>query len=55
MPAGTEPAISLELFVEAPDDESRRGEPVSCGLCWYACRGEHQSSISPRRVREWLE
>src|SRR5207248_1135059 len=34
MPAGTEPAISLELFVEAPDDESRRGEPVSCGLPW---------------------
>jgi MoaA/NifB/PqqE/SkfB family radical SAM enzyme len=35
--------------------EEYQSEAVSCGLCWYACRGEHQSSISPRRVREWLE
>ena len=31
-----------------------RAQPVSCGLCWYACRGEHQTKISPRRVAEWL-
>jgi MoaA/NifB/PqqE/SkfB family radical SAM enzyme len=27
-------------------------QPVSCGLCWYACRGEHQTKITPQRVAE---
>jgi MoaA/NifB/PqqE/SkfB family radical SAM enzyme len=35
---------------------SRLGEietqPVSCGLCWYSCRGEHQTRITPSRLWE---
>jgi MoaA/NifB/PqqE/SkfB family radical SAM enzyme len=31
-----------------------RTEAVSCGLCWYACRGEHQTKITPQRVMELL-
>lgn len=31
---GHEPALSVDLFVEAPDPEPRRDEPVSCGLPW---------------------
>jgi MoaA/NifB/PqqE/SkfB family radical SAM enzyme len=27
-------------------------QPVSCGLCWYSCRGEHQTAITPQRVWE---
>jgi len=27
-------------------------QPVSCGLCWYACRGEHQTKITPARIAE---
>ena len=34
--------------------EEMRTEPVSCGLCWYACRGEHQTKITPQRVMELL-
>ena len=29
-------------------------QPVSCGLCWYACRGEHQTKLTPARVAELL-
>ncbi len=29
-------------------------QPVSCGLCWYACRGEHQTKITLQRVAELL-
>jgi len=29
-------------------------QPVSCGLCWYACRGEHQTKITPQRVMELI-
>lgn len=32
-------------------DEVER-QPVSCGLCWYACRGEHQSKVTPQRIAE---
>ena len=32
-------------------DELHR-EPVSCGLCWYACRGEHQTKLTPARIKE---
>jgi MoaA/NifB/PqqE/SkfB family radical SAM enzyme len=35
--------------------EEYQQQPVSCGLCWYACRGEHQSKMTPKRVAEWLE
>jgi MoaA/NifB/PqqE/SkfB family radical SAM enzyme len=34
-------------------DELHR-QPVSCGLCWYACRGEHQTKITPQRVMELI-
>ncbi len=27
-------------------------QPVSCGLCWYACRGEHQTKLTAQRVFE---
>jgi MoaA/NifB/PqqE/SkfB family radical SAM enzyme len=27
-------------------------QPVSCGLCWYACRGEHQTKINVQRIHE---
>lgn len=26
--------------------------PVNCGLCWYACRGEHQTKIDLQRIHE---
>ena len=29
-------------------------QAVSCGLCWYACRGEHQTKIDYGRVKELL-
>ncbi len=29
-------------------------QPASCGLCWYSCRGEHQTQITPQRVLELL-
>jgi MoaA/NifB/PqqE/SkfB family radical SAM enzyme len=29
-------------------------QPVSCGMCWYACRGEHQTKLTPQRVMELL-
>ncbi len=29
-------------------------QPVSCGLCWYACRGEHQTKIDVNRVAELI-
>lgn len=29
-------------------------QPVSCGLCWYACRGEHQTKINFQRVHELI-
>jgi hypothetical protein len=27
-------------------------QPVSCGLCWYACRGEHQTKMGAQRLYE---
>jgi MoaA/NifB/PqqE/SkfB family radical SAM enzyme len=27
-------------------------QPVSCGLCWYACRGEHQTKVDLQRLHE---
>jgi MoaA/NifB/PqqE/SkfB family radical SAM enzyme len=29
-------------------------QPVSCGLCWYACRGEHQTKINLQRIHELI-
>jgi len=29
-------------------------EPVSCGLCWYACRGEHQTKLDAQRLHEFI-
>jgi MoaA/NifB/PqqE/SkfB family radical SAM enzyme len=29
-------------------------QPNSCGLCWYSCRGEHQTKIDPQRILELL-
>jgi MoaA/NifB/PqqE/SkfB family radical SAM enzyme len=34
--------------------EEYESRPVSCGLCWYACRGEHQTRVDARRFAEWL-
>ena len=34
--------------------ENLQRQPVSCGLCWYACRGEHQTKIDYGRVKELL-
>lgn len=31
-----------------------RTQPVSCGLCWYSCRGEHQTTIDAQRILELL-
>jgi MoaA/NifB/PqqE/SkfB family radical SAM enzyme len=32
--------------------EELHSQPISCGLCWYSCRGEHQTKITPQRVWE---
>lgn len=29
-------------------------QPVSCGLCWYACRGEHQTKLDLQRLHEFI-
>ena len=29
-------------------------QPVSCGACWYSCRGEHQTRLTPQRIMELL-
>jgi MoaA/NifB/PqqE/SkfB family radical SAM enzyme len=34
------------------EKEGTRTQPVSCGLCWYACRGEHQTKINFQRLHE---
>ncbi len=35
--------------------ENVERQPVSCGMCWYACRGEHQTKIDYARVKELVE
>ncbi len=34
--------------------EEFKSQPVSCGLCWYSCRGEHHTKVTPQRVHELL-
>jgi MoaA/NifB/PqqE/SkfB family radical SAM enzyme len=34
--------------------EGIKTQPVSCGLCWYACRGEHQTKLDLSRLHEIL-
>ncbi len=34
--------------------EEGKSQPVSCGLCWYSCRGEHQTRLTPQRILELL-
>ncbi len=34
--------------------ENLETQPVSCGLCWYACRGEHQTKIDAQRIHEFI-
>jgi MoaA/NifB/PqqE/SkfB family radical SAM enzyme len=42
----------LPPFGHISDLDSARPESVSCGLCWYACRGEHQTSLTAARLKE---
>jgi MoaA/NifB/PqqE/SkfB family radical SAM enzyme len=43
------PAIAHITKLEGHDVLS---QPVSCGLCWYACRGEHQTKMGAQRLYE---
>jgi len=46
------PELPPIAHISKLDDVQR--QPVSCGLCWYACRGEHQTKIDYGRVKELL-
>ncbi|MFH1262697.1 MAG: radical SAM protein [Pseudomonadota bacterium] len=35
-------------------DHRKSFEPQECTLCWYSCRGEAQTPIGPKRIREFL-
>lgn len=36
-------------------DHKKSFQPQECTLCWYSCRGEAQTPIGPKRIREFLE
>ena len=44
----------LPPFAHISNLENTERQPVSCGLCWYACRGEHQTTVTVKRVMELL-
>jgi MoaA/NifB/PqqE/SkfB family radical SAM enzyme len=45
------PAIAHISELESGGVET---QPVSCGLCWYACRGEHQTKVNLQRLHEFI-
>ena len=41
-------------YISELDVKGAETQPVSCGMCWYACRGEHQTKMTPARVMELI-
>jgi MoaA/NifB/PqqE/SkfB family radical SAM enzyme len=48
------PELPPIAHVSQLDAEGVQTQPVSCGLCWYACRGEHQTTMTPSRILELI-